>query len=624
MNKLTVFILAAGMGERLQPITHHIPKPLLPITGKPLLQSILEKVTTLPVDTIGINLYHKKKIIESWINQSEFSKKITIFPEEASLGTGGALKHAEALLSKSLFLVHNADIVSDIDLNDVVESHVSSKNLATLAVHDFPEFNTLAVDTYGFLKGIKGTRRVPSGKTRKVAFTGIAVYEPEFMKFLPSGTSSVVDAWLNALAEGLKIGTFDISGVYWRDIGTPSAYASMVFKELRSDGEVVYVHPSIENCSYVEMDGYVVIEKDCMLDKDVSLRNCIMLPESRAESNSRYENCILGPDFKINLKENEIRELSGKDEGQLIGTGGSERKYYRQKRDGKPVVRMQCSDKDPDFKRHIEYTRFFTKHSIPVPELKKVEPDKMTAIFEDLGDISLYSWLKCPRKQEQVESMYREVLDTIIVIHSISGEHIADCPTLQNRVFDYEHFRWETDYFVERFVKHIKKINVKNPSVLHEDLHRLALKADSFAKTVIHRDFQSQNIMIAQQGIPRLIDYQGARLGPPAYDVVSILWDPYFRLQNDTRESLLHYYIRKMIHTSDKRFNEEDFRGTLLPCCLQRHMQALGAYGFLSAVKGIKHFLKFVPEGLRLLKEDVTLSKGEYPGLYSLVAGLEE
>jgi NDP-sugar pyrophosphorylase family protein len=624
MNKLTVFILAAGMGERLQPITHHIPKPLLPIIGRPLLLSILEKVTTLPVDTIGINLYHKKKAIESWINQSAFRKKITIFPEEAPLGTGGALKHAETLLSTSPFLVHNADIVSDIDLAALVESHVSSKNLATLAVHDFPEFNTLALDKHGFLKGIQEKRHVPSGKKRKVAFTGIAVYEPEFLKFLSSGTSSVVDAWLNALAEGLKIGTFDISGVYWRDIGTPSAYASMVFKELRSDGEVVYVHPSIENCTYVEMDGYVVIEKDCMLDKDVSLRNCIMLPESRAERNSRYENCILGPDFKIDLKENEIRELSGKDEGQLIGTGGSERKYYRQKRDGKPVVLMQCSDKDPDFKRHIEYTRFFTMHSIPVPELRQVESDKMTAIFEDLGDISLYSWLKCPRKQEQVESMYREVLDTIIVIHSISSEHIADCPTLQNRVFDYEHFRWETDYFIERFFKHIKKINVKSPSVLHEDLHRLALKADSFVKTVIHRDFQSQNIMITQQGIPHLIDYQGARLGPPAYDIVSILWDPYFRLQNDTRESLLHYYIRKMIHTSDKRFNEEDFRGTLLPCRLQRHMQALGAYGFLSAVKGIKHFLKFIPEGLRLLKEDVSLSKGEYPGLFALVEGLEE
>ncbi|MCK5427756.1 MAG: nucleotidyltransferase family protein, partial [Thermodesulfovibrionia bacterium] len=262
---LNVFILAAGVGERLQPITYHIPKPLLPIAGRPLLEFILEKVSTLPVDTIGINLHHKKEIIETWVNLSAFREKIKLFPEEVILGTGGALKRAEALLGKSSFLVHNADIISDIDLKNLVESHMSSKNLATLAVHDFPAFNTLAVDEYGFLNGIEEKLNAPSGAINKLAFTGIAVYEPEFLKFLLPGISSVVDAWQNAVAEGFKIGTFDTSGAYWRDIGTPSAYASTVFNALRDDGEVVYVHPSIEGCKYVEMDGYVVIEKDCKL-----------------------------------------------------------------------------------------------------------------------------------------------------------------------------------------------------------------------------------------------------------------------------------------------------------------------------------------------------------------------
>ena len=71
-----------------------------------------------------------------------------------------------------------------------------------------------------------------------------------------------------------------------------------------------------------------------------------------------------------------------------------------------------------------------------------------------------------------------------------------------------------------------------------------------------------------------------------------------------------------------KGFNENEFKETLLPCRLQRHMQALGAYGFLSRIKGKKFFLKYMSEGLRLLKEDVSLSKEEYPGLYSLVTGL--
>ena len=167
----------------------------------------------------------------------------------------------------------------------------------------------------------------------------------------------------------------------------------------------------------------------------------------------------------------------------------------------------------------------------------------------------------------------------------------------------------------------------------------LASKVDAFPKTIVHRDFQSQNIMITKKGTPRIIDYQGARIGPPSYDVVSILWDPYYRLDDDLREGLLEYYIHKVIPPSpplQKGRNNNagiplfgkdgqgeifmnNFRTTLLPCRLQRHMQALGAYGYLSRVKGKRHFLKYVPEALRLLKEACALSKDEYPELHRLV-----
>ena len=73
--QLSIFILAAGLGERLRPITNHIPKPLIPVLGKPVLESVLEKVSALPVDTIGINLQHKKIMIENWIKQSAYSNR---------------------------------------------------------------------------------------------------------------------------------------------------------------------------------------------------------------------------------------------------------------------------------------------------------------------------------------------------------------------------------------------------------------------------------------------------------------------------------------------------------------------------------------------------------------------
>ena len=250
-----------------------------------------------------------------------------------------------------------------------------------------------------------------------------------------------------------------------------------------------------------------------------------------------------------------------------------------------------------------------------------MKPDNKSALFEDLGDLSLYSWLKCPREQVQIENVYRKAIDILISFHTGVTEHISVCPLLQSRIFDYEYLRWETNYFIERFVEGCRNISLKNLSSLMYEFHRLAVKVDSFSKTIIHRDFQSQNIMITKGGIPRVLDYQGARIGPSTYDVVSLLWDPYYRLNDNTRARLLDYYINKMSENA-RWFSVKNFGETILPCRLQRHMQALGAYGFLSMTKGKKYFLKYIPEGLRLLKEDVFLTKGEYPELFKLIAAI--
>jgi NDP-sugar pyrophosphorylase family protein/aminoglycoside/choline kinase family phosphotransferase len=618
MNRLNVFILAAGPGERLKPITDHIPKPLIPILGKPVLQIVLERVSILPCNKIGINLHHRRAAIENWVLQSEFADKIELFPEEPLLGTGGALHNAGALLQDGIFLVHNADILSDIALEKIIEAHLSSENFVTLAVHDYPRFNTVAVDEKGFLLGVGRKNIVPLQSARWLAFTGIAVYSSDFLTFLYHGALSVVDAWSKTLSAGHKIGTFDVTGCYWSDIGRPASYARAVIDQLRDNGETIYIAPSVEKCENVALDGYVVIENNNLLDQGISLNNSIVLPGSHVIGDSNYTNCVLGPGFKINLSESEMVGSSDIPGAFLIGTGGSDRKYYRLRRDDTPAVLMQCTAEDPDFERHIEYTKFYKKHSVPVPELIDIDFERMSALFEDLGDLSLYSWLKCKRGIGQVEQMYKQVLDMLISIHSGMYQHSAECPMLHKRLFDYEHLRWETSYFFENFVEGCMSMRIDNLSALHDEFHRLALLVDSFPKTVVHRDFQSQNIMITN-GMPRLLDYQGTRIGPSAYDLASILWDPYYRLDDSLRERLFNYYISQMEITPHHPAFNKSLRDTLLPCRLQRHMQALGAYGFLSLKKGKRYFLKYVPEGLRLLKEDASLSQDSYPVLYDIV-----
>ncbi len=622
-NTINAFILAAGLGERLRPITDHIPKPLVPILGKPVIQSVLEKISGLPVNKIGINLHYKKELIEAWLKQSSFNNSVTLFPEDPILGTGGALKNAESLLRDDAFIVHNADIFSDIDLEKLVEFHLSSGDLATLAVHNCPEFNNLVIDDNGYLSEIGTMCSLfcpPS--SRLLAFTGTAVYRPEFLQFLPERNSSVVHAWLKAVSSGRKIGTMDVTGCYWSDIGAPLSYARTVVHMLRKNGETVYIHPSVDWCKGIELDGYIALEKNGNPPapsfnkegndaRDIFLRNCIVLPDADFSSSHFFENCILGPAFKIDLNESELLGEAAAGDAVPIRTGGSDRQYYRVRKNRGPVVLMQCREDDPDLRRQVEYTRFFRKHSIPVPDLIDFDSEKMSASFEDLGDLSLYSWLKCARAPEEIELIYGRVLDILVLFHTTAAKHVSECPLLRQRVFDYDHLRWETGYFLERFVGGVKNIRVKNLAAIEEEFHKLAVTVDSFSKAIVHRDFQSRNIMIAKGWIPRVIDYQGARIGPPAYDVASILWDPYYRLDDEVRKRLLEYYMRQV---------NLPLSHTILPCRLQRHMQALGAYGYLSMIKGKNYFLKYIPEALRLLKEESGLTKDEYPELYRLVS----
>jgi aminoglycoside/choline kinase family phosphotransferase len=358
------------------------------------------------------------------------------------------------------------------------------------------------------------------------------------------------------------------------------------------------------------------------------------LPGTTISVDTRIENAIVGPEFSVPLSTRQNRETilltpsvaewfdhgEGSANAISIGTGGSDRTYYRISHKDKTAILMKCREADQDYIRHITYTRFFRKCSLPVPDMFVIDETNKQALFEDLGDLSLYSWLKCRRFPDEIEALYKKILDIVVQLQTVAADRLSECPMLQERVFDYDHLRWETGYFMERFINGIKKINNADPE-LSTEFDRLAKNVDAFPKTLLHRDFQSQNIMVTKGNIPRLIDYQGARLGPAAYDIASMLWDPYYRLEDDLRVRLIDYYIIRMKQALTY-FSEADFRKSLLPCRLQRHMQALGAYGYLSMEKGKTYFQKHIPQAVEYLKQETTLAKETYPILHALIETL--
>ncbi len=653
---LNIFLPAAGLGERLRPITNHIPKPLLPILGKPIIEGILDKLTLVCNGSIGINLHYKPDMLREWAVRSTWADRISFFPEDPILGTGGALKNAESFLSSRNFIVHNSDILLDINFTRLIEEHLSSGNIATLVCHRLPELANVVIDTHGQVLDVEnpGASKPDASTTAdKVAYTGVAIYSPDILQFLPSGVSHATVAWIAASKAGFRVRAWDVTGSYWNDVGNPVTYARGVLDALRENGEMVHVSPAAR-CGNILSDGYLVLESNGEVQDSSRLRNCIVMPGANVSGS--HADCILGPDYAVALTESDMQPSVHAAEKKrvllndplfsshfgihamsnctaatpnspfwsdaiLIGLGGSDRRYFRVRNNGKTAVLMECRQDDPDYDRHLIYTRFFKEHTVPVPELIASDTEGKRALFEDLGDTSLYSYLKLPHAAYAVEEVYRKVLDILVQLHTRVTNHVYGCPTLSARVFDYDHLRWETGYFMERLVTGLKDIAAFDRAALDNEFHRLAERTAALPKSVIHRDFQCQNIMITDGDMPRVIDFQGARMAPPGYDVASMLWDPYHRLDEGVRERLIGYYVAEMKKCSEN-FDEQAFLNSLIPCRLQRHMQALGAFGFLSVVKGKKYFRKHIPEAMRLLKEETILVKEEFPTLALLASTL--
>ncbi|MEZ0343329.1 MAG: sugar phosphate nucleotidyltransferase [Caldimicrobium sp.] len=577
------FILSAGFGTRLKPITEKIPKPLIPILGKPLLERIIKNLNKAEIFEIALNVHHLSEKIINFLEEASFKGKIQIFYEKEILGTGGGLKNAEAFLKEAPFLVHNGDIFTDFDLKILIKTHLEKRPLATLIVLDNPEENKLFLDEEGNLIGVEGYFE-PKSYFKKAGFAGIALYEPEFLNFLDKGFSSVVSSWIKAIKAGYLIKTLPLSG-FWFDCGNPEGYFKAIKTFLKKLGETAYFHPEAKTDD-LDFQGFLSIETETSFERGSFLRNVVVIAEKKRIFGS-YEGGILFEERFIPVKGALKRE---KEE---VGSGGSDRKFFRL---FNGLILMKDLAASDDFERTYKYGLFLKEKGLNVPEIRGADFEKKEILFEDLGDVSLYTWLKARRNPENILQMYKRVLEEMIKLHTLK----VDKPE-SLRIFDFEHFRWETRYFQEKFLEFFCEMKVKKE--LEAEFDELARICDSFPKNLIHRDFQSQNVMIKGER-PYLIDYQGMRIGPPGYDLSSLLWDPYYQLKKPFRENLLKFYIERR-KLAEPCFEEKSFIESLSFLRVQRHLQALAAYVNLSFFKGKRYFLKFILPCLSYLEEEV-------------------
>jgi mannose-1-phosphate guanylyltransferase len=239
-------ILAAGLGTRLRPLTDNRPKALVELSGRTLLEITLSRLRAFSVTEVIVNVHHFADMVVDYLkSNNNFGMRIEISREDVLLDTGGGLKkaawffledparrHSKSGDSSQMdepFLLHNVDVISNIDLRRMLQFHKENEALATLAVQSRETSRPLLFDDHLQLCGRRAGRDHepeivrPSQHPDPFAFSGIHVISSRLLPMLgEGGIFSIIPSYLRLSAQGEKILAFRADQYYWRDLGRPA------------------------------------------------------------------------------------------------------------------------------------------------------------------------------------------------------------------------------------------------------------------------------------------------------------------------------------------------------------------------------------------------------------------
>ena len=262
------------------------------------------------------------------------------------------------------------------------------------------------------------------------------------------------------------------------------------------------------------------------------------------------------------------------------------------------------------------------KRGIPVPAIHAFDPENGFILFEDLGETLLHDELERKKKKssgpiwKQMLKTYKEIVELLLYMQ-ISGSIRFD----RKWCWDTQRYdkklmlEKESGYFMRAFCHDM--LNISNFSgKLTDEFKEIAGRASRQpAVYFLHRDFQSRNLMLADKEI-RIIDFQGGRLGPLGYDLASLLIDPYARIPDEVQQELLEHYLE---HLCKYGLDDLAFLKGYYSLALQRNLQILGAFAFLSNQRQKVFFKQFIPPAALSLQHLLSGPHGkDYPQLLQL------
>jgi NDP-sugar pyrophosphorylase family protein len=334
---MKAMVLAAGVGSRLDPLTSQIPKPMVPIANKPVMEHILALLKGHQITDIAANLHHlPDKLTDYFGDGGNFGVKLNYLYEKELSGDAGGVRGCRSFLEDGTFIIIMGDSLTDCDLTAIVAKHKSKKALATIVlkkVDDVSQFGVALTNDQGFITGFQ-EKPTQEEALSALASTGIYILEPEVFNYIPETGAYGFGRQLfpKLVTSGLPVLGVETTD-YWSDVGTIKQYRLSNFAAL--DGEVQLSLPGrqcefgyigqgatvgsgcrvegklmLGNNSHLEGDvviaGHVIIGDNCTIGRGARIEDSIVWSDSCVESRATLSDSVIGMNCCVPMGSNHI------------------------------------------------------------------------------------------------------------------------------------------------------------------------------------------------------------------------------------------------------------------------------------------------------------------------------
>lgn len=290
------------------------------------------------------------------------------------------------------------------------------------------------------------------------------------------------------------------------------------------------------------------------------------------------------------------------------------RRYYRVYCDNKSFV--VCLDHPLAKGQELPFVQkqqFLIKHQVSVPKIFDYNSQKGYILEEDLSDETLLMQLSRISNKEDELSIYSKIISKIAKLHRIPSKEVAGSKLFSER-FDHEKLMDEIDFSLKFFIGSL--LNFKDEKIIKEmrdDFDRMITKIAQKNMVLTHRDFHSRNIMIKENEL-YIIDFQDARMGLPQYDLVSLLEDCYYDLNQDNRDILIKKYFDEISEINSDQKDYDEFLEYYHLMAIQRVFKAIGSFSYINTVRNDIRYLKYIGFAMEKLRK-ILLEVNDYKNL---------